>query len=242
MIHGAEADSSMFEALMGALAMDFSVVAYDQRDSGRTENSDTEYGLVDLADDAADLIRNIAGASGASRANVYGTSFGGQIAQVLAARHPDVVDRLILGSTWRVGRPVAEVNPQAVQELARLRTDAQRNAAAIATWFFTQDYLSAHPEVIEIFRGTTRSAEQQLRRSRVLVNPPSIDFSRVSARTLLMAGTRDRLIPPAATFELAKDIANARQVELAGVPHVGPIEAPDRVAQAVRAFLVKTAE
>lgn len=237
MIHGAEADSTMFGALMDALATNFSVVAYDQRDSGRTENSDAAYGLADLADDAADLIRKTAGPVGESRANVYGTSFGGQIAQVLAARHPEVVDRLILGSTWRVGRPVAEINPEAVQELARLRTDSRRHAAAIATWFFTQDYLSAHPEVIEMFRGTRRSEEQQLRRARMLLNPPLIDFSGISAPTLLMAGTDDRLIPPTATFELANHIASARQVELAGVPHVGAVEAPDRLAQAVRAFL-----
>lgn len=239
MIHGAEADSTMFEALMDALATDFTVVAYDQRDSGQTENGDTQYGLAELADDAADLVRMIAGPLGESRANVYGTSFGGQIAQVLAARHTDVVDRLILGSTWRVGRPVAEINPEAVQDLARLRTDPQRHAAAIATWFFTADYLSAHPEVIEIFRGTKRSEVQQLRRSRMLLNPPSIDFSGIRAPTLLIAGTGDRLIPPSATFELAKHIASARRVELAGVPHVGAIEAPDRVAQAVRAFLLQ---
>ncbi len=241
MIHGAEADSTMFDALMDALAADFAVVAYDQRDSGRTENGDDAYGLVELADDAAALIEKIAGLRGERRAHMYGTSFGGQIAQVLAARRPDVVDRLILGSTWRVGRPVGDVNPSAVQELARLRVDAQRNAPAMARYFFTEDYLAAHPEVIEIFRGTTRDEGQKARRGGMLLDPPVVDFGSISAPTLLMAAGSDRLIPAAATFEMAKDIASVRQVELAGMPHVGAIEAADRVAQALRAFLDREA-
>ena len=34
LLHGAEADHSMFDALVALLADDFTVIAYDQRDSG----------------------------------------------------------------------------------------------------------------------------------------------------------------------------------------------------------------
>ena len=100
LIHGAEADHTMFLDLMAALAADFSVVAYDQRDSGATENSGEPYGLESLADDAAVLIEFLLQSSVESSLHVYGTSFGGQIAQILAARHPRLVNRLVLGSTW----------------------------------------------------------------------------------------------------------------------------------------------
>ena len=43
LIHGAEADHGMFDALVELLAPRFTVVAYDQRDSGRTTNGDAPY-------------------------------------------------------------------------------------------------------------------------------------------------------------------------------------------------------
>ncbi|RYF33561.1 MAG: alpha/beta fold hydrolase, partial [Comamonadaceae bacterium] len=95
LMHGAEADHEMFLALMEELDADFTVVAYDQRDSGTTENDDEPYDLGSLADDAAALIRLIAGPASGAGVHLYGTSFGGQIAQVLAARHPQLVHRLV---------------------------------------------------------------------------------------------------------------------------------------------------
>src|SRR3954462_15567011 len=71
LMHGAEADHTMFLALMEALAGDFSVVAYDQRDSGSTENGSALYDLEDLASDAATLINFLLESSGGKSAHVY---------------------------------------------------------------------------------------------------------------------------------------------------------------------------
>jgi 3-oxoadipate enol-lactonase len=238
LIHGGEADHTMFAGLMQALAGSFTVVAYDQRDSGQTENGNAPYGIEDLASDAAKLIAIVGKAHGVSRGHVFGTSFGGQIAQALAVRYPALVDRLVLGSTWRVGRTVAEINPQAMRELVRLRADTQANAPAIAAYFFTQEYMEAHPEAIDIFRGTKRSAAQQQRRAQMMqAAPPRVDFARVSAPTLLLAGAGDKLIPTSATFELADHIVGTQRTELAGLPHVSALEAPEQVAAAIRPFL-----
>jgi pimeloyl-ACP methyl ester carboxylesterase len=70
LIHGAEADHTMFLGLMEALAKDFSVVAYDQRDSGSTENGSEPYDLETLAGDAARLINFLLEASGRSSVHI----------------------------------------------------------------------------------------------------------------------------------------------------------------------------
>lgn len=239
LIHGAEADHSMFLGLSGALSRDYTVVAYDQRDSGQTENGSSSYGLEDLANDAAKLMAIVCKLHGVNRGHVFGTSFGGQIAQVLAARHPTVVDRLVLSSTWRVGRPVVQFGAEVVQTLASLRVDSQVNAPAIAAYYFTKEYLTDHPEAIDMFRGgTKRTDSQQNRRSQVIQTvPPRVDFSTVSAPTLLLAGGSDKLIPPHATFELADHILGAECNELSRLPHVSALEAPERVAAAIHPFL-----
>jgi pimeloyl-ACP methyl ester carboxylesterase len=215
------------------------VVAYDQRDSGRTENGGAPYDLEDLASDAAKLIDFLLESSDANRVHVYGTSFGGQIAQVLAARHSHLVDRLILGSTWPVGRKLADVNATALEQLAHLRGQLPDSAEQMAAFFFSQAFLAARPGAVELFRGTQRTVAQAGRRALMMqAAPPVIDWAEVTAPTLLLAGGADRLIPPAETFRLARLIANTRQQELSDLPHVGAIEDPERVAYAIMKFLL----
>lgn len=237
LIHGAEADHTMFLDLMDALAGHFSVVAYDQRDSGTTENGSAAYDLEQLATDAAKLIQFLLQSSGASNVHVYGTSFGGQIAQVLAARHANLVNRLVLASTWAVGRKPGDVNAGAMEKLALLRGQLPDSAGQIAAFFFSPLFLAAHPEAVELFRGSRRTAAQAARRAQMMqAAPPAIDFSAIAAPTLLLAGAADQLIPPAETFQLAGRIAHAHQQELPDLPHVAAMEDPERVGHAIMHF------
>lgn len=239
LIHGAEADHTMFLDLMAALAADFSVVAYDQRDSGATENSGEPYGLESLADDAAVLIEFLLQSSVESSLHVYGTSFGGQIAQILAARHPCLVNRLVLGSTWSVGRKLGDINPAALERLASLRGQLPESAAQIAGFFFSETFLETHPETVKMFRGSQRTSDQARLRALLMRSaPPALNFSDITAPTLLLAGSADRLIPATETFALSRCIADTHQQELSGLPHVGAIEDPKRVAHTIRNFLL----
>jgi 3-oxoadipate enol-lactonase len=79
----------------GPLAKGFDLVAYDQRGLGRSAKPDVPYSMADYADDAAALLDAI----GWPSARVVGVSFGGMVAQELALRHPDKVERLVLGCT-----------------------------------------------------------------------------------------------------------------------------------------------
>lgn len=81
--------------LQGPLVEHFEVLAYDQRGQGRSDKPDEAYSMAQYADDAADLLAAV----GWSRAHVMGVSFGGMVAQELAIRHPDLVDRLVLACT-----------------------------------------------------------------------------------------------------------------------------------------------
>ena len=240
LVHGAEADHTMFLGLIDQLSRDFTVVAYDQRDSGQTENGDSPYALDELADDAAGLIRHLIASGVGSRAHLYGTSFGGQIAQVVMARHAGLLDRVVLGSTWRVGRTPLEFNPAVVGELMRLRALATPDAATVASFFLTAEHLHAHPAAIDMFRQSKRTEGQRLRRAHMMQAPaPDIDLTAFSGPVLLLAGGADRLVPPSVTFELAEHLPDTARCELDGLPHIVAIESPGRVAAAIRTFLRK---
>ncbi|MEV0331665.1 alpha/beta hydrolase [Nocardia sp. NPDC050717] len=77
------------------------VVRYDLRDSGASTTVDPEhpeYGLRDLAADAAGLVD----ALGVGRAHLGGVGVGGMVAQVAALDHPGVVSALTLVGTRAV--------------------------------------------------------------------------------------------------------------------------------------------
>lgn len=234
LIHGGEADHSMFNGLRRYLEKTFTVIAYDQRDSGKTTNPPEEYTLSDLGDDAAALIRGL----GYSRAHVMGTSLGGLIAQALAARHGEVIDRLILSSTWLLGKSPMEVNGDVFRTLAGYRANVAENAPRIATYFFPETYIASHPQVADIFRGNTRDAGQTARRRSLTGKPVEADFTSFRRPTLLMAGADDRLIPNAETFAIAERIAHAERVVIPGVGHVSSIQSPQRIGDEIARFLL----
>ncbi|MBE6720345.1 MAG: alpha/beta fold hydrolase [Ruminococcaceae bacterium] len=81
------------EAVAGAYGMfaeDYTVYLFDRRNN--MQNGVTIY---DLACDAGEAMKTI----GISDACVFGTSQGGMIAQVLAIKYPELVSKLVLGST-----------------------------------------------------------------------------------------------------------------------------------------------
>lgn len=233
LLHGAEADHSMFDAFAAELSSRFTVIAPDQRDSGSTKNPDAAYGFDDLADDVGEMIA----ALGYPRAHVFGTSLGGAIAQLVATRHPSKVDRLILSSTFRVGMPITEINPAGAPKLAELRGKLPGSLRELAGFFFPETYLQAHPEALNIFTGNKRTDDQKKRRAVIAAKPVKCNLADIKSPTLVLAGSEDRLIPPSHTFSLANDIAQSRTASIPGVGHVGTIQAPALVAAEVSAFL-----
>jgi 3-oxoadipate enol-lactonase len=233
LLHGAEADHSMFDAFGAALAPHFTVIAYDQRDSGGTRNPLATYGLSELADDLTALIAVL----GFTRAHVFGTSFGGAIAQVAAIRHPARIDRLVLASTFHIGVSVASINPEGFPRFAELRARLPESLPAFAEYFFPASYIAAHPQALSIFADNKRDAGQRERRGAVLAQPIELSLRAITAPTLVLAGSEDRLIPSAHTLSLAHEIAGARTALVPGVGHVGTIQDPTGVAAEVTAFL-----
>lgn len=232
LIHGAEASRQMFSALVPQLSKHFTVIAYDQRDCGETEGPEHAATLADLANDAQRLIK----ALGFRRAHVFGSSFGGRVAQALALLHPRFVDHLVLGSTWPLPRPYEELCPDA-RRLAELRRGLPGTAEELATWFFPEAFLKRRPELRRIFANARPETARSARRLATVTTSLDMGVADIVAPTLVLAGELDRVVPPAVTLAMAGRIRGADAALLPEIGHVTAMQAPEVLAHHIVRFL-----
>lgn len=233
LMHGAEASRQMFAALAALLAPRFTVIAYDQRDCGDTEGPAQAATLAELAHDAAALIRGL----GHRRAHVFGSSYGGRVAQALALLHPDAVDRLVLGSTWPLPHAYEALHPQGAAGIGALRAKLPQSAEELAGWFFPEPFLQQRPELRRIFAGARPQTERGQRRAQAVASSLALSPAAIQAPTLVLAGELDRVVPARLTLQLADAIPRSRRLLLAGVGHVTVMQATQQVADAISEFL-----
>ena len=224
-------------AWLDDLVAKYQVIRLDNRGTGWSRTARTPFTIGDLADDARDVLR----AAGVRRARVLGLSMGGMIAQELALRHPDVVSRLVLAGT-RPPAPVAHLSDTS------LLADAMRKPAPgqsltdyfLRMWsgFAAPGFAESHPEVMdELVRQVVRRPTP---RNGVFAQVRAMGCWRGADRlrhldvpTTVVHGTDDPLIDPVNGRIIADLVPGAALVELDGVGHLLPHEAPDVLTEAL---------
>lgn len=95
LLHGGLTAGSMFGPNIPALAEGHQVILVDLQGHGRTADIDRPLSVYFMADDIAALLKHL----GIAKADIVGYSLGGGVALQTAARHPEVVNKLVLAST-----------------------------------------------------------------------------------------------------------------------------------------------
>jgi 3-oxoadipate enol-lactonase len=83
------------ESWLARLEERYRVIRIDNRGTGWSRSAPYPFTIADMADDARDVLR----ACRIDRAAVLGQSMGGMIAQELAIKHSEFVDKLVLAAT-----------------------------------------------------------------------------------------------------------------------------------------------
>jgi pimeloyl-ACP methyl ester carboxylesterase len=170
-------------------------------------------------------------ALGVEAAVVVGHSLGGAIALTLALEAQARVAGLVLvgtGARLRVSSAVLEATANPVLPAQAARGMAERSVGPGAS----------EALLGELVEGLRANAPGVLHGDFLACDAFDVmgRLGEVSAPTLVVCGTEDRLTPLKYSEFLCGKIRGARLERIAGAGHLAMLEAPDQVAAAVRAF------
>ncbi len=242
-IHGSAFGHRNFELMTPFAARDFAVVDFDLPGYGASRGVPRPGGMEGLADQVFEFIR----AAGYERVHVHGTSFGAMIGLTLAARHPEVIDRLVLScvlarydraarmmrGTWKLA--ARESGMEAVADLT--------SVAGFARGFYELDRAQSQLESMrDAFSKTTPEA--------FIAGTETIEATdlsplvpQVSAPALLLAGDEDNMTPfrPAPSgvgmAQIAEQLPHCETHVLERCGHYLVIEQPERASELIAEFL-----
>lgn len=239
LIMGLGYDRHGWGPLPALLAEDFRVVAYDNRGIGESDVPPGPYSTEEMAGDALSVLD----AAGIDRAHVVGTSLGGMVAQELVLAAPERVDHLVLACTTP-GGSTFPIPQRTLDLVARFPTLPPEEAYRLGVEnALADETVAERPDLVdEIFAYRLAHppdmAGWQAQAAASLGFDAISRLGQVRAPTLVMHGTGDHVVDVRNAPLLAEVIPGA-QLELYDERgHLFFWEEPERVARALREFLL----
>jgi pimeloyl-ACP methyl ester carboxylesterase len=188
-------------------------VTLDYRGTGESDKPDAPYSTELFARDVIAVLDAV----GVERADVYGTSMGGRVAQCLAARHHHRIRSLILGCTSPGGSHGVERDTEVRKALARPGEAARR---ALLEMMYTPAWLATHPGPHHTLGDPAMPAYARRRHLAASDRHDAWDLlPDISAPTLVLHGGDDVLNPVANAALLAGRVPGARLHVIPGARH-----------------------
>lgn len=244
LIHGSASSLATYDGLADDLSKRYRVIRFDIPPQGLSGpvSSDAIARLV-----PTDIPEQLLGQLGVRKVTIVGVSSGGTMGVQLAAKRPDLVERLILSNA--PADPVRTDHQVLTPELAAAITQMQAlGYQSRSYWKAFLDYYAGVPA-----RYDARYRERVYDMNRRTPSPMIVAFvakvenhdaavaamAGVTAPVLLLWGMADPLLPPAAMEKLAGYLTHATvsKVLLPDVGHYPPNEIPHRYAKLVEAFI-----
>jgi pimeloyl-ACP methyl ester carboxylesterase len=218
----------------------YRVINFDNRDAGDSEHATEPYSIGELAEDAAQAVA----ALDLGRMHVMGWSMGTFIAQELAIRHPDLVNKLILVAGTAGGPAQQRPTPEIASMLRRIESEPiEARVRRTYPLLAAPDYMQQHPEDLErlVWSQSTKPMSfgcyQRQLGAVISWHGVAHKLCRVTAPTLVIHGDLDPLIPYSNGQFIARHVPGAVLSTYGRVGHLPPIEAAERFNREVVDFL-----
>ena len=187
LLHGNGENCDYFCQQIDAFSKRFRVIALDTRGHGQTPRGEKPFTIRQFAADLLEFMN----LKGINKSHILGFSDGANIAMAFAMKYPERVDRLILNG--------GNLDASGVKRGTQITIE-------IGYWFASR------------FANKSAEAKSNAEMLGLMVNDPNIapsDLSKITAPTLVIAGTRD-MIKESHTRLIAANIPNAELAFVSG--------------------------
>ncbi|MGA2983711.1 MAG: alpha/beta hydrolase [Terriglobia bacterium] len=233
LIHGLGADSHHWANNIGALSLNFRVIALDQIGYGQSDKPLMRYTVENFSD----YLHGFLQALEIPKASLVGNSLGGWVALDFTLRHPQMVEKMVLVDA-------AGLRPA---DALKMPEGGRKTLSPMNTrWFF--DLMAANKEWAttdlgpNAFERHVQNGDSYTVASSVAEMATGREFEdrnlgKVHAPTLIIWGRDDVLIPLAMGEQFHKAIAGSQMFVIDGTGHIPMVGKPAEFNDAVRKFL-----
>ena len=170
----------------------------------RKKEAEPGYSLPQMAEDQVAALK----ALGIEKACVYGVSQGGMIAQYMAIRHPEVVKKLVLGSSTSRAEPLQLKTIGHWARLARAH-DAPALVNSFIEDCFSESFAARYRRaLLALYKEVS---VEELERFALFADACDFvntydDLGKIKCPTLVLGAGKDRVTTPEASIKLAEKL------------------------------------
>jgi len=240
MIMGFSGAMDMWDAkVLKELASHYRVIVFDNRGVGLSTAGTKHFSIPQFTDDTAALMEALK----IKQAHVLGWSMGTNMAEDLAIRYPDRVNKLILYAADPGGKeqllPEKAISAQMTDTSGTAKERGQRMIGLL----FPQAWLKQNPDPRLYFPTVSEKTDPKniAKQAQAMADWAGCysQLSQIKSPTLLITGTDDVLTPPENSKIIAKRIPNTRVVMIPSAGHGLMFQYPERFSRIVLEFLEK---
>lgn len=216
LVHGIGMGRKVFADVVSILEDHFTVIAIDLPGFGESPEPERTPTIERMADTVAAFIRH----RGLKNPVVIGHSMGTQVVVEIAARHPELTDRIVL-----VAPTVDSAARGPIRQLLRLGQDLLRESPRVLL-LGAREYFRAGPNLGRKMRA-------------MLAHRPEDSLPKVHARTLVLRGENDPVCPDPWCRMVADGLKNSEFAVIEQHGHETMISDGAPAAEAIREWLTR---
>jgi aminoacrylate hydrolase len=195
---------------------EFLTIVPDQRGAGLSSRPEGGYTIDQHASDMVEVLKAV----GSGPAHLVGSSTGGAIGQVMAARYPGMVRSLTIMGSWAVPDAFFQHQFRNRKQIL-LETDLRTYVETSALFLFSPEYFRDHYAEVRRYcdLGSSGLSDpiMMVKRIDMIMQSDQRDYlDGIETPVLVLVGDHDGCTPPYFSEELARLIPNAELAVLAG--------------------------
>jgi 3-oxoadipate enol-lactonase len=217
----------------------YRTITFDNRGAGQSDKPAEPYTFRTMADDTIGLMDHL----GIEKAHIIGVSTGGMVAQELAINYAERVSKLVLGCTFarrdENGGYSSKIEKalETYEKSSHDKTSLRRFGISMLD---SQTDKWSYRLLVPLLKFLVRfsaleSKREQLERVRTFNSADRLSLIKVS--TLVITGTKDKMIKPFSSEVIAGLIPKAKLVKVAGGGHDFVVEMSEVFNREVIDFL-----